>query len=145
MNKTDPTIHVPGVDPVDHVAVANAINKQLASFSQVQQPLKLDELPAYLPGKDPPPQFHPWEIYSDLKRVSVSKAGGPDNISQQLLKEFAYELSSPVTEIINTSLQQGTVPSQWKQANVIPLPKNDTPFRGQIKTSVTYVKFSQNS
>ncbi len=81
MNKTDPTIHVPGVDTVDLVAVANAINKQRASFFQIQQPLKIDELPAYLQSKDPPPKFHPWEIYSDVKRVSVLKVGrDPDNI-----------------------------------------------------------------
>ncbi len=56
MTKTDPTIYVLGVDPVDHVDVANAIN-QLPSFSQVQQPLKIIELLTYLPSKDPPPQF----------------------------------------------------------------------------------------
>ena len=62
--------------PSDHAAIANAINNHLASFSQVQQPIRLDELPAYLPSSRPPPQFQPWDIYEDLKRVSVSKAGG---------------------------------------------------------------------
>lgn len=65
--------------------------------------------------------------------MAVSKAGGPDNVPQKVLKEFAYELSSPVTDIINTSLQQGIVPSQWKNANVIPLPKQTPPSVNKLR------------
>ena len=38
-----------------------------------------------------------------------------------------------VTDIINTSLQEGVVPSQWKQANVIPLPKTTPPSVDKLR------------
>ncbi|XP_033095921.1 uncharacterized protein LOC117100361 [Anneissia japonica] len=123
MNRDSLTIHVPGINQGDHIAIANVVNKHLTSHSQSQNAVDTKYLPAYLPCPVPPTQFHPWEIYEDLKRVSVSKSTGPDGISQKVLKACAYEFSVPVTHIINSSLAQGKVPLQWKLANVIPLPK----------------------
>lgn len=40
------------------------------------------ELCAYLPSKGP--QFHQWEIYGNLKKVSISKACCPDNFPQKV-------------------------------------------------------------
>jgi hypothetical protein len=133
MKKTEITIQVPDVAASDHVSVANAINQHLASFSNSQQPMKLADLPAYLPSPVPPPQVHPWEIFHDLSKLSASKAGGPDNIPPRLLKEFAYELSQPVSDIINASLSQSLVPTQWKEANVIPIPKQTPPSIDKLR------------
>ena len=99
----------------------------LASFSNSQEPLDLRELPSYLPSPEPPLVVHTWEIYDDLRKLFTSNAGGPDGIPLKLLKESAYELSSPVTDIINASLSQCKVPAQWKEANVIPIPKQTLP------------------
>ena len=60
------------------------------------------------------------------KKVKSTKATGPDGISPKLVKEFAYELSSPVTDILNSSYK-GVVPKQWKQAIVVPIPKTKPP------------------
>ena len=64
---------------------------------------------------------------------SVSKTGGPDNLSALVLKEFAYEFSTPVTDILNASFKQGVVPLQWKQANVIPIPKVKPPTLQKLR------------
>ena len=82
MKRPDPTIHVSGINANDHVAIANAINMHLASFSNSQEPLDLRELPSYLPSQEPPPLVHTWEIYNDLRKLSASKAGGPAGIPQ---------------------------------------------------------------
>ena len=37
--------------------------------------------------------------------------------------EQFHELGEPVTDIVNSSLREGTVPRQWKEAIVIPIPK----------------------
>lgn len=58
-----------------------------------------------------------------LSSVSISKAGGPDDIPNWILKEFSYELAIPVCHIINSSLTEGTLPTIWKHANVTPIPK----------------------
>ena len=58
-----------------------------------------------------------------LSSVNISKAGGPDNIPNWVLKEYSYELAPPVCDIINSSLCEGALPSIWKYADVTPLPK----------------------
>jgi hypothetical protein len=37
------------------------------------------------------------------------------------------KLAPPVTSIFNASLQQASVPTVWKKADVIPVPKNKVP------------------
>ena len=48
---------------------------------------------------------------------------GPDSIPPRIIKEFAYELTEPVTKIFNTSLSTCEVPILWKCSNIIPIPK----------------------
>ena len=71
----------------------------------------------------PPPRIEPWEVYHKLKSVKVGKAGGPDMIPPRLIKEFACELSVPLSHIYSESLAEGTSPPEWKKAVVIPVPK----------------------
>lgn len=40
-----------------------------------------------------------------------------------LLLETLHEIKEPVTEIFKKSLQEGTVPNEWKLANIVPLHK----------------------
>ena len=66
-------------------------------------------------------------MYAELRKVKSTKATGPDGISPKLVKEFAYELSSPVTVILNCSYKEGVVPKQWKQAIVVPISNTKPP------------------
>ena len=43
------------------------------------------------------------------------------------MKSYAHVLALPVTSIFNASLQQASVPDVWKEADVIPVPKNKAP------------------
>ncbi|XP_066300008.1 uncharacterized protein [Branchiostoma lanceolatum] len=125
---SDPTdIEVPGVDQTCTETVANAINRHLASASQQLPPLSLADLPSFLPAPGPPPRVSVWEMYHRLRRVKLGKASGVDGISARLVREFAFELSTPVSDIFNSSLQEGTVPSVWKMADVVPVPKEKPP------------------
>ena len=56
-----------------------------------------------------------------LQQLKTSKAGGLDGISPRLLKDAADVISKPLTQIINASLSQGTVPHEWKHARVTTL------------------------
>ena len=76
--------------------------------------LNYAELPAYLSAHDPPPHLYPWEVYAELKKVNPTKSSGPNMISATIIKEFAYELSVPLTDILNPSFAEGKVPTQWK-------------------------------
>ena len=53
-----------------------------------------------------------------LQKSNPRKASGPDMVPARLLKECSEELSPILTIIFNKSLQTGTVPDDWKTANV---------------------------
>ena len=122
-SSTDVCIHVPDVQAYKHNEIANAINCKFVNVSASMAPLDYSNLPAFLPARDLPPCLYPWNVYSVLKKINASKATGPDGIPPRLVKEFAYELSVPFTDILNCSYTEGTVPHQWKKAIVIPIPK----------------------
>ena len=56
-----------------------------------------------------------------LKDLNPHKASGPDQIPTRLLKLCASELSHAIVRIFQTSLDSGTVPSDWKEALITPL------------------------
>ena len=56
-----------------------------------------------------------------LEALDTSKAIGPDGIPTRILKDFARELAPSVTYLFNKSLLTGTVPAEWKLANIIPV------------------------
>ena len=58
-----------------------------------------------------------------LLELNASRASGPDNLPNWVLKNFAYILAAPIADILNTSFLECKVPDAWKLANVCPLPK----------------------
>ena len=44
-----------------------------------------------------------------------------------MLTEFAFELSVPFTDILNSSFLEGKVPDRWEKAIVVPIPKQYPP------------------
>ena len=55
--------------------------------------------------------------------MEVSKASGPDLISNVILKIFAESISAPLAILFNKSFATGKFPRQWKIANVSPVYK----------------------
>ena len=54
-----------------------------------------------------------------LKALEVGKATGPDQIPAKLLKQTASVIVPSLCKIFNKSLQLGSLPSDWKLANVV--------------------------
>ena len=71
--------------------------------------------------------INPWEVEHKLSMICTYKAPGPDKLPNWFLTEMAPLIAEPICAIFNTSLKQGYVPSLWKQANVIPVPKLHPP------------------
>ena len=93
---------------------------KFVSVSSHIEALDISSLPAYFPVDDTPPSLHPWEIYKELKAIKSSKASGPDDIPPKLIKEFAYELSSPLIVVLNCSFREGVVPHKWNLLLLFP-------------------------
>ena len=56
-----------------------------------------------------------------LKRLDVHKAMGPDGIPNIVLKNCADEISQGLCTIFQQSLSTGTLPSDWRNANITPV------------------------
>ena len=85
------------------------------------------------PSQEPPPTSNRSDmptisiaaegVRAQLQKLNPYKATGPDNISPRVLKELADVLSKPLATLFQKSLDQATVPEEWKKARVTPLYK----------------------
>ena len=70
-------------------------------------------------------QFEEHEVHRVLTSLSISKANGPDLISNRILKECAVGLTPSLCGLYNHSLQNGSFPTRWKEAHVTAIFKKD--------------------
>ena len=103
--------------------LATSINQYFQQVAADLPSLNDDTLP-------PPPDFIPFEftigraaVERKLSRINTHKAPGPDGLPNWVLRDFSTPLSGPVCAIFNASIREGFVPTCWKEANVIPVPK----------------------
>ena len=53
--------------------------------------------------------------------MKENKSPGVDGIAPKILKETVEQICTPLAHLFNMSLQEGIVPFEWKEANIIPL------------------------
>ena len=53
----------------------------------------------------------------------MHKASGPDKICGNVLRSCCYELAGVFITLFNLSLRQSNIPTTWKTAEIIPVPK----------------------
>ena len=98
---------------------ADILNRQYQSVFTHEDP----NIPVPDPDGDPYPDMQQITVTDEgvrklLQKSNPRKASGPDMVPARFLKECSEELSPILTIIFNKSLQTGTVPDQWKKANV---------------------------
>ena len=103
--------------------MSEKINEAFVSVMQGYSPLSENILVAS--EDDEPLSVTEAAVARKLRAVSASRAGGPDNLPNWVLKEYADILAFPITDILNTSFLECKVPRVWKLA-VPPLPKVPT-------------------
>ena len=62
-------------------------------------------------------------VIKQLDRLNIHKASGPDGLNARVLKECRTEIGPVLAHIYKASLAQGSVPDDWRQANVAPIYK----------------------
>ncbi|CAB3983300.1 Hypothetical predicted protein [Paramuricea clavata] len=65
------------------------------------------------------------EVRVVLKALDEAKASGPDKIPALLPKNCAVNISSSLCQLFKKSLSCGILPSEWKLANISPIPKRN--------------------
>ena len=101
---------------------ANILNEQFSSvFCKDEDTQNIrDKGHSNFPGM-PAVQITPQGVVKLLTGLKPHKATGPDQIPTMLLKSLAAELTPTLTSFFQTSLDQGTLPQDWKSANVVPI------------------------
>jgi hypothetical protein len=113
----------------DSKAKAGILNRQYESvFSREDS----SNIPA--PSDPPSPPMPEIEIsrngiLKQLQDLKVDKASGPDLIPPKILKAAANPISFCLERIFQASLSTGTVPDDWKQANITPVFKKGERFK----------------
>jgi len=123
-NRSDPLATFKNIDCGDinsPTNLANAINDSFLSPMNSFSPLVTEELPQV--DISTLPLATEFWVLKKLSSLNPAKASGPDSIPTWLLKENADLLAPVVTKIINSSLLEAKVPSSWKHADVVPIPK----------------------
>eukprot|EP00794_Sanderia_malayensis_P002671 gene2671-3090_t len=62
-------------------------------------------------------------VLKKLKKLNPNKSGGMDGISPRVLQECAESILTPVTALMNKTLEEGVLPQRWKDAEVTPIYK----------------------
>jgi len=86
--------------------------------------------------------FPPYLIFEKLKNLPLKFSAGPDGVSQFTLQKTAVSLAYPLSIIFKQSFETGTLPSQFKCANIVPIHKKNSKskvenYRSISLTSVT--------
>ena len=85
--------------------------------------------------------LNPEVVASKINNMKENKSPGVDGISPKILKETIEQISTPLAHMFkNMSLQEGIVPLEWKEANIIPLFK-----KGSRNKSVNFGPVSLTS
>ena len=65
------------------------------------------------------------DIFAIIKNLDPNKSHGWDNLSIRMIKLCGKSITYPLKLIFEASLQEGTFPSCWKKANIVPVHKKE--------------------
>eukprot|EP00057_Strongylocentrotus_purpuratus_P013375 XP_011667849.1 PREDICTED: uncharacterized protein LOC105439971 [Strongylocentrotus purpuratus] len=109
------------------IDIANELNTHFAAICSSLPPLDRGALSAFLPAPSPPPVIDRRRVYKRLCGISTAKACHPNDPPSRLLKEFAYELSEPLTTLFNLCLSQASFPTERRPSATMGNPLNNKP------------------
>ena len=67
--------------------------------------------------------FNRNRVHKHLSNINSNKASGPDGIHGKILKNCSESLAYPLSLILKVSYNTGSLPKEWKLANVVPIHK----------------------
>ena len=107
--------------------LADKISLSLQAVTSDMQPLETVTRPA-VQEHIPSDYIIPVEqVATQLSKIKVNKAVGPDLIPNWLLRDMAQELAPVICAIWNSSFRESFVPQLWKSADIVNIPKVTPP------------------
>ena len=76
-------------------------------------------------------------MVAKIRDMKDNKSPGVDGIPPKLLLEIVEHISIPLATVFNLSLEEGIVPLNWKEANIIPLFKKGSRNKSENYRSVS--------
>jgi hypothetical protein len=67
-----------------------------------------------------------WKVKKKIRNLKPTAAAGPDEIGPRLLQELENEVAEGLAIIFRRSMDTGTCPEDWRDANVTPIFKKGT-------------------
>ena len=105
----------------DNLGKANILNHHFSSVYTTEDTSHLPSL-----NKHSIPAIEPITINTAgaadlLSNIQRFKVSGPDNIPAFLLKEITFQIAPPLAVVFQASLNQCSLPVDWKIAHVVPV------------------------
>ena len=120
-----------GILYTDTVEKTNILNQQFQSVFT-------HDPPHDIPDKGPSPhpimeQIHINDkgVLNLLNNLNPHKACGPDNINSRVMKDLKDQVAPILTKIYTKSIETGTIPKDWKHANVAPAFKKGERYKAK--------------
>ena len=106
----------------DNTEKANILNNQFERAFTTESP----DIPIPDKGTSPYSTMHDIHITQNgitklLNNINLQKATGPDQVSGKILKELSTDITPAIQLLFQKSLSTGTIPTDWKHANVCPV------------------------
>ena len=119
-------LHLKGVSGKSAFDYTNFIDTSFLTPMENFEPLTCNPLQQQTVAGDFTDEITLITEMSTFKKLAVlnpTKAHGPDAILRWLLKENADLLAGPICDILNYFYREGRLPSVWKEADIVPVPK----------------------
>ena len=120
--KIDEDYEIPEFQNLSNEQAAEVIAQHFSRISNQYNPIDRSSLPHFLPDL-PPPQVTQADVHKKLINLKNTKSTNPIDLPSKLRNEYNIYLLLPITDIINTCLQQQVYPDKWKIELVTPMPK----------------------
>ena len=60
-------------------------------------------------------------VREEILKLNVNKSCGPDNVHPRLLLELVDSLSKPIALLLQRTMEEGDIPTEWKSASISPI------------------------
>ena len=102
---------------------AEVLKEYFSSVHREDKGLPFPRTEPYYAGEIPQLVITEDLVLNALKDLKLNKAPGPDGIHPDIVRPIAREICTPVTLMFRQSLEDGRVPTEWKEATVVPIHK----------------------